>query len=322
MLLAADIGGTWARLLALSDGDGQILASATYASSDFSSLAEVINRFRRQHDLPGFAAACLGLPGPVSGRRVCLTNLPWQVDADTLEHACAIGQVQLVNDFQAAACGVDTFTADQLLVLNQGQPEPYGLRLVAGAGTGLGVAPVFFCQGRHVPVASEGGHMDFAPADDIQQDLLRWLWQQWKHVSYERVLSGPGLELLYGFFAGAAHPEQAVRIAAAEITARAAAGDPVAGQTLVAFVAIYGNYLGNLALLWPARSGIYLVGGVSRHIRHWLQQPAFLQAMQAKGRMRELVASLPVYLVTGAEPGLHGAAIMVRQLVNSQAGGL
>lgn len=315
MLLAADIGGTWARLQALEDG--QPLVSETFASGDFATLADVINHFRQRHGLPDFVAACLGLPGPVAGRRVALTNLPWQVDADELESACRIGRVQSVNDFQAAACGVDALSADRLLVLNPGQPDLQGPRLVAGAGTGLGVAPVFFCQGRHVPLACEGGHMDFAPADDIQQDLQRWLWQQWEHVSCERLLSGPGLELLYGFFSGVPHPEQAGQIAAADITARAEAGETVACQTLATFVAMYGSYLGNLALLWPARAGIYIVGGVALHIRHWLQQPAFLQAMQAKGRMQELVAGLPVYLVTDPQPGLRGAALMVRQLVNS-----
>ena len=317
MLLAADIGATWARLEAWSPGGGLPVASATYPSANFSSLADVINRFRQEHGLAGFAAACLGLPGPVDGRRAALTNLPWQVTADELEQQCAIGRVCLINDFQAAAHGIDGLPPEQLLVLNPGRPDPQGQRLVAGAGTGLGVAPVVFCNGRHLPLACEGGHMSFSPADDLQQDLLGWLWQQWKHVSCERILSGPGLELLYGFVSGLEHPLQAGKTGAAEISALAEAGDEVARRTLLLFVSIYGSCLGNLALIWPARGGIYITGGVAAKISRWMQHDCFLQAMQAKGDMRELVHSMPVYLVMAGEPGLRGAARMVRQLVNS-----
>lgn len=318
MLLAADIGGTWARLQALSRTDEQhAVARATYFSADYPCLSSVINRFRQEHGLPDFAAACIGVPGPVAGQRANLTNLPWQVDAAELEQQCAIGRAVLVNDFQAAAHGIDNLSADQLLVLNPGQPDAQGHRLVTGAGTGLGVAPVMFCNGRYLPVACEGGHMSFSPVDDLQQDLLRWLWRQWEHVPFERVLSGPGLELLYGFLAGLEHPREAGGVRAAEITARADAGDPLACRTLTVFVGIYGSYLGNLALLWPARGGIYIVGGVAASISHWMQRVEFLQSMQAKGCMQELVRSMPVYLVTEKDPGLQGAARMVRQLVNS-----
>lgn len=320
MLLAADIGGTWVRLQALSR-DGGWLAGSIAPSADFSGLDDAINQFRQQHGLAGFAAACIGLPGPVSGRQAVLTNLPWQVDADWLEQHCGIDRVQLVNDFQAAACGVDELSAERLLVLNPGQPQAHGHRLVVGAGTGLGVAPVFVCGERHIPVACEGGHMSFAPADDLQQDLLRWLWRQWEHVSWERILSGPGLVLLHGFLSGLEHPRLAGEITAAEVSARAGQGDPVACQTLSAFVAMYGSYLGSLAMFWPAPGGIYIAGGVAGKISHWMQQAGFLQAMQAKGRMAELVCRMPVYLVRDKELGLRGAARLVRQLIDSQAGG-
>lgn len=320
MLLAADIGGTWVRLQALNRG-GQLLAGYTAPSADFSGLDDAINRFRQQQGLTGFAAACIGLPGPVSGRQAALTNLPWQVDADQLEQRCAIGRVQLVNDFQAAACGVDDLQAEHLLVLNPGQPQARGHRLVVGAGTGLGVTPVFVCGERHIPAACEGGHMSFAPADDLQQDLLRWLWRQWEHVSWERVLSGPGLVLLHGFLSGLEHPAQVSGITAAEVSARAAQGDAVACRTLSAFVAMYGSYLGSLAMFWPAPGGIYIAGGVACKISHWMQQAGFLQAMQAKGRMQGLVRGMPVYLVRDKELGLRGAARLVRQLIDSQAGG-
>ncbi|MBS7325888.1 MAG: glucokinase [Thiopseudomonas sp.] len=319
MLLAADIGGTWSRFQAVEAGN--IIAAQSYASSAFSSLDAAVCCFRQEHGLPDFSVACLGLPGPVSGRQVQLTNLPWQVDADTLEHQGRIGHVELVNDFQAAAYGVDGLQTDEYIVLHPGNPDPQGHRLVAGAGTGLGVAPVPFCAGRYMPQPCEGGHMDFAPTDDVQQDLLRWLWQQWSHVSYERILSGPGLEVLYGFFAGAQHPQQAATTQASQIVELAAAGDTVATRTLNTFVGLYGSYLGNLALLWPARAGIYIAGGVAAKIVPWMQQPAFLQAMHAKGRMQDVVRSMPVYLVTETGLGLRGAMLRAQEIAYEQTGG-
>ena len=163
--------------------------------------------------------------------------------------------------------------------------------------------------------------MDFAPTDDVQQDLLRWLWQQWSHVSYERILSGPGLEVLYGFFAGAQHPQQAATTQASQIVELAAAGDTVATRTLNTFVGLYGSYLGNLALLWPARAGIYIAGGVAAKIVPWMQQPAFLQAMHAKGRMQDVVRSMPVYLVTETGLGLRGAMLRAQEIAYEQTGG-
>ena len=316
LLLSADIGGTWARLLAVQWPGGQRMACHSYASKDFSSLAAVINTFQEQYNLPDFSVACLGLPGPITGRCVSLTNLPWKVDADALGIECNIGRIELINDFQAAAYGVDTLRPEQLLVLHKGQAKPQGHRLVAGAGTGLGVAPMLFCNGRYTPVACEGGHMDFSPLNDVQQGLLRWLWQQWSRVSNERILSGSGLELLYGYFAGLQHPQQAGAVSAAQVTALANDGDAVASQALTTFVTIYGSCLGNMALLWPAHAGVYIVGGVAAKIIPWMQQPVFLQAMHDKGRMRDLVHSMPVYLVTEAELGLKGAMLKAQEIVS------
>lgn len=316
MLLSADIGGTWTRLLAVSRSDGRQLASACWPSADFSSLVEAVRQFQQQHGLAGFTAGCIGLAGPVRGRHVALTNLPWQVDAGELETGCNIGKVLLINDFEAAACGIEGLSGEQLLVLNPGQPEPQGHRLVAGAGTGLGVAPVFFADGKYTPVAGEGGHMSFAPGDDIQQDLLRWLRRQWERVSVERVVSGSGLELIYGFFSGVEHPGKAGSITAARVVERAEAGEPVACRSLTTFVEIYGSCLGDMALLWPAQGGIYIAGGIAAKITRWMQQPGFLQAMQAKGRMTELVSGMPVYLVMEPGLGLRGAACRARELIN------
>lgn len=317
MLLVADIGATSARLQAADPAAGNALvAERSYASNDFPDLVTVIETFTREFRLPAVGAACLGLPGPVQGRCAQLTNLPWRVDAAELERACGIKRVELINDFQAAAHGIDVLQPEQRVLLHAGKPDPSGHRLVAGAGTGLGVAPVMHCAGRHIPVACEGGHMSFAPADAVQQELLAWLRQQWPHVSFERILSGSGLETLYSFFSGLEHPDQAGEVSAEQVTARAAQKDPVAEQALTTFAAVYGSFLGSAALLWPARGGIYIAGGIAAKIQPWLQTANFLQALQDKGRMRPVLEKMPVYLITDTKLGLKGALLRAQLLLD------
>ncbi len=307
LLLAADIGGTKSWLQVRNQASNRLVADALYASAEFPSLASLVSHFRAEHDLPALDGACLGLPGPVDGRVARLTNLPWEVCADQLQADCGTGPVQLVNDFQAAALGIDALEPHQQLLLHPGEPLASGHRLVVGAGTGLGVSPVMATPAGYVPVACEGGHMDFAPATLCEQALQAWLWPHWPHLSYERVLSGPGLQVLYLFFSGASGPDLAAAPAAAEVTAMADAGVPAAVEALETFVSIYGGFLGNLALLWPARGGIYIAGGIATKILPWLQAPAFLQALHGKGRMSDVVNKMPVILVTDPALGLKGA---------------
>ncbi|WP_127471083.1 glucokinase [Thiomicrorhabdus aquaedulcis] len=226
LFLAGDIGGTKALLQLIevrSSSDTIVLAKQHYLCKDFNSLESIVSDFL-SHFLSMQSSescaklsfktkeilverACFGLPGPVSGRKVKLTNLPWEVDADAIEKACFIQSVCFVNDFYAAALGVQTLTDENVVPLYQPFNIPThangkvaGNRLVIGAGTGLGLAPIFYDGARYLPVSCEGGHFDFAPISETQQLLLNWLWQTWEHVSYERVLSGPGIETLYTFF--------------------------------------------------------------------------------------------------------------------------
>ncbi len=236
LFLAGDIGGTKALLQLIYTPPERVtdystftslasptnktiqLAKQSYPCANFDSLESIINTFLSQalsaKNLSSFTdvdidanfvkiqSACFGLPGPVNSRIVQLTNLPWLIDAQKIEKLCSIQSVHFVNDFYAAASGVQSLTEDNVVALYRPseQANDAGNRLVIGAGTGLGVAPIFYDGKNYIPVSSEGGHFDFAPISETQQLLLTWLWQQWQHVSYERVLSGPGLEALYHFF--------------------------------------------------------------------------------------------------------------------------
>jgi glucokinase len=311
MILAGDIGGTKSWLQAIDSEKQQPLAEAKYASAAFSSLATIVNQFKQEYQLPThFDRAVFGLPGPVNQRQASLTNLPWFVDADRLQSECHIHQVNLINDFYAAALGVDALHQKDLVCLHAGEPDGSGHRLVVGAGTGLGVAPVVQSQGVFYPQASEAGHMDFAPQDALQVEIMQALWKIWPHLSYERLLSGPGIETLFAFLSGKYEQLAKPTVSAAEIHRLAIDGNPTAVQALNTFVEIYGGYIGNLILLWPARAGVYIAGGVAAKIEDWMRQPAFITAMHQKGRMQPWVEKTPIYLVKDESLGLKGALQM------------
>ena len=359
--LAGDIGGTKALLqlmkvepsTSISTPSNQthsslILGEKRYLCHEFDSLESIITSFLQYFHLsnkysPAIDSACFGLPGLVDGRVVKLTNLPWVVNADLIEQVCGIQTVRFVNDFYAAALGVDALMpADKITLYSPKETPPNeGNRLVIGAGTGLGVAPVFYDGQNYLPQASEGGHFDFAPISETQQILLNWLWQTWEHVSYERVLSGPGLETLYAFFLqhdlpnsysqtssqklhankvfnlqnkhvgllDAAKEKSAnlVCLAAEEIQQAAEEGEPIAIKAITEFVTIYGAFVGSIALVWNAPGGIYLAGGVALKLQKWMQSEVFIKAFLEKGRMKKVVMNKPIYLVADESLGLKGA---------------
>ena len=367
--LAGDIGGTKALLQLIKiepEASTSIsLGQQRYLCSEFDSLESIVSTFLNSFKVSNLIiqSACFGLPGPVNSRKVHLTNLPWIVDADKLEQDCSIDDVHFVNDFYAAALGVDTLQESELIPLflpkekelsddKRNHAEILGNRLVIGAGTGLGVSPVFYDGVSYLPQSSEGGHFDFAPISETQQLLLNWLWQKWEHVSYERVLSGPGLEELYRFFLETNVPnsysqtssqnlnknkiftkqnkhigldfaevdfeQSSDSLNAQQISLAAEQGDTIAVQALTEFVTIYGAFIGAVALVWNAPNGIYLAGGIAVKIIDWMKLPFFEKAFLEKGRMTKVVANMPIYLVSDEALGLRGAMRQNQILSNFQ----
>ncbi|MDG4811743.1 glucokinase [Hydrogenovibrio sp. 3SP14C1] len=306
-ILAGDVGATKVLLQAFHQGESRLFAEKRYLSADFFSLTLLVQHFQNEFNLPSFATACFGVPGPVVGRQVQLTNLPWMIRADELEQTCQIGRVEIINDFYAAALGVDELTDSDLICLQTGEYDHSGNRLVVGAGSGLGVAPVKNCQNEFIPQPSEGGHMDFAPLNEHQVKILSWLHQKWSHVSYERLLSGEGLETLYFFYNIQSHGHGKKTITAVQIYQEAMNGEKIACQTLDTFVQVYGAFIGNAALIWEAKAGIFIAGGIAPKIKDWILKPLFMEAFLSKGRMRKVVEKLPIYLVMNERVGLLGA---------------
>lgn len=316
LFLSADIGGT-KTLLQLSDAAGVSLRQQSFPSARYATLTAILGEFLAGAGRPAIAAACLAVAGPVSGRCVKFTNLPWEVDAGELEVHFGIPRVELINDFEAVGLGIAALRPVDLLTLQSGQPQPQGVRLAVGAGTGLGVACLTWQGSGHAVHPSEGGHLDLAPQNELQIELLRYLQARHGHVSYERVVSGPGLVAIHDFLRDSRYATPSAQLAHAMQTSDPAAAltqsdEPIARQAVEIFIALYGAAVGNYALLTLPRGGIYLAGGIAAKIAQRMQQGDFLAAFLAKGRYTELLRSLPVHIVTHPNIGLLGAELAAR----------
>ena len=315
--LAGDIGGTKTLLqISATDSARAPLLQKSYPSAGYAGLAEMLDEFLREAGQTEIFAACFALAGPVSGRRVKLTNLPWGVDADAIAARFGIARVSLINDFEAVGLGIAALQPADLLTLEAGVPQAQGVRVAVGAGTGLGVAWLTWQNGDYAVHPSEGGHMDFAPADAIQYELLCHLQQRHGHVSYERIVSGPGLVAILEFLRdrGSAVPSAQLLAAMAEGDAAAAIAqfaqqgdDTIARMALDLFIQIYGAFVGNVALAALPHGGIYVAGGIAAKIAPAMQHGAFLRAFQDKGRFADLLKTLPVHIVLNPQVGLLGA---------------
>ena len=351
MILAGDIGGTKTNL-ALYDWSAERVEPVrleTFHSADYKSLEEILEEFltppkppmllddieveasgeteAEVESLPEepikLAAACFGVAGPVIENHSRTTNLPWVVDGAAIAKRFDIPRVQLLNDLEATAYGILLLRPDELEVLNPGNPpkKRQALALIA-AGTGLGEAILFWDGKSYRPMPSEGGHTDFAPNNDYEIELLRYLRSQFLHVSYERILSGPGLNAIYEYVRDTKKNEPtwlAEKIKAgdpaAEIAEAGLKGQAdIAKQTLDLFASIFGAEAGNLALKALSLDGVYVAGGMAPKLIKKLQDGTFMKAFINKGRYKRLLGNMPVKVVMNQQTGLLGAASVAAAL--------
>lgn len=303
MKLCGDIGGTKV-LLALVDDAGVIVGERRVASADFSDFAPLLGEFLRGAGAD-IAGGCLAVAGPVAddGRSAKITNLPWTIDSAALEREFAIGpgRLHLVNDFAGAAMGVTALAPAELVTLQAGDPQAGGVKLVVGAGTGLGMAVLVREDGRWRALPSEGGHVGFAPTDETQARIWTELFRQHGRVTSERLVSGPGLESIHRILAGET-------VAAETISERALTGDAAARQSVEVFLAAYGAFAGDMAMAVMARGGVYLAGGIAAKMLPLLHSGTLVAAFNAKAEHAGLVAGMPLHVVTDPLLGLRGAA--------------
>jgi glucokinase len=321
MILAGDIGGT-KTLVALFEraGDGvSLLREATFQSEEHPSLESILSKFLHTAPTRALQAACFGVPGVVFDGRCQTTNLTWTLDEGTLAAAIRVPRVKLLNDLEATAYGMLHLQSNDLAQLNPGvQPTPRGNIAVIAAGTGLGEALVVWDGVQHHPVASEGGHADFAPRTDQEIDLLRYLRAKFGgHVSYERVLTGPGLQNIYVFLRDTGYARQpgwlAEQLAGGDPSATIAqvgvAGhEPLCAAALELFCSVYGAEAGNLALKCLAVGGVFVGGGIAPKILPALHAGGFMRAFTDKGRFADLLHRIPVNVALNPRAPLLGAA--------------
>lgn len=311
-ILSGDIGGTNTRL-ALFRVNGQGLESLLeedFTSADWPSLTEIVGQFVSNHSLQP-AYACFGIAGPIKGKRCKVTSLPWLVDADELKRAFDFQQVMLINDLEANAWGINALTEDDFCLLNPGGSELGGNGCIISAGTGLGQAGLYWDGRGFRPFASEGGHADFSPGNEVEFALFQWLSRQYGHVSWERVVSGPGLVDIHRFLCEYREiPSVNVPDTATEISQRALQhADPVCEEALDLLVRCYAAEAGNHALKLMATGGVYIGGGIAPKILNRLQQPDFIETFCGKGRMSDLMHLMPVRVILNSRTALFGPAL-------------
>jgi glucokinase len=318
MVLAGDIGGTNTRL-AFFEGTPDHLtpvALEVFPNRGEKGLEDIAARFLAKHNVKA-GAACFGIAGAIRDGYVETTNLPWTVSARKIASDLSIEHVQLINDLEANAHGIALLAESDFVTLSAGSPLPGGNRALISAGTGLGEAGLLAeANGSYRPFPSEGGHSDFAPRSDLEIDLLRHLMGRFGHVSYERVLSGPGLHNIYQFLRDTGKGDEPAWLkdemvhgdpSAAIAKSALASTSAIAVQALDMFVSIYGAEAGNLALKVVATGGTFIGGGIAPKILPKLNGPTFLKAFHDKGRASGLLKDIPVRVITNDKTALFGA---------------
>ncbi len=322
MLLAGDIGGTKTNLAIFSPEKGlhSPLAEGTFPSRRYASLEAVVADFLQNLDHPPLERAVFGVAGPVVQGRAEVTNLPWRLEETALRHALGVSVVYLLNDLQSIASAVPFLTASDVHTIHAGKAVPQTPLAVVAPGTGLGEAFLTWDGTHYRAHPSEGGHTSFAPVDDEQMEMLRFLRTRFNHISYERICSGIGIPNIYAFYKETdRYPEPAWLAEAMQNTedktpliVQNALSRPdeceICVKTVEMFVSVLGAEAGNLALKVLATAGIYLGGGIPPRLLNALSDGRFMHAFLDKGRFGELLKPIPVHVILNPKVALMGAA--------------
>jgi glucokinase len=320
MLIAGDIGGTKTDLAIYTHeaGPHSPLAQEEVHSAAYPSLQALVTEFVAKVKIP-VERACFDVAGPVIDGRVKITNLPWVMDEASLAKDLNLKSVRLMNDLEAVAKAIPVLRPSDVTTLNAGQPVPNGAIGVVAPGTGLGKAFLTWDGSKYVAHSSEGGHCDFAPTDERQIGLLRYMLQRFDHVGVERVCSGIGIPNIYDYLRDVEHIPESSQITQfiADSKDRTAAivgfavnpehPSKLCTATVDMFISILAGEAGNVALKVLATGGVYLAGGVPLHMLNLLKGPKFMESFQRKGRFADLMKHIPVHIIL-TRAALLGAA--------------
>ncbi len=333
MYLVGDIGGTKTNIAILEAQNGRFIThfEKSFISNNYDSLKTIVDKVINE-DLKNefkITHACFGVAGPVKDGLCDATNLPWLVDAKKISELLKLPSncVSLLNDLEAAAYGIQVLEEKDVCVLNKGIEQKNGNMALLSAGTGLGESVIFWDGGKYKPSPSEGGHTDYAPRNKIEIDLLNYLTGKYGRISYERILSGPGLLNVYNFFKDTAYQdtpkwllERFKKEDPSAVISEVALSkkDICCEKALDLFVTIYGAEAGNLALTALAIGGVYIGGGIAPKILDKLKEGAFMQAFTHKGRLSVLISQIPVKVILNDKIPLLGCGNFLNSYKHSE----
>jgi glucokinase len=323
MIIAGDIGGTKTHLAIFEGKDFKIVREKKYQSKNHVSLSRILKDFFSLGN-EKIDGVCLGIAGPIQDQICRATNLPWIINAKEIAREFKIEKVWLLNDLEANAYGTLCLKPEDIFVLNKGVINGKGNAALISAGTGLGEAGLYWDGEKHRPFACEGGHSDFAPRDEEEIELWRYLRKKFDHVSFERVLSGPGLFNIYQFLveSGKEKETESLKKEFADkdpprviVDMALNKGEQICVRALEWFVSIYGSEAGNLALKFLATDGVYVGGGIAPNILKVMESGIFIRSFIAKGRFSSLLYSIPVKVILKENTALLGAAYYANEKV-------
>jgi glucokinase len=311
--LLADIGGTNARF-ALETAPGAVGAIVTLACADYSRFEDCLLAYLDGRQCGQVRHAVIAIANPVGQDTVAMTNHHWAFSIAAARAELRLDTLLVVNDFAALAMAVPSLAPSDLATIGGGTARARAVIGLVGAGTGLGVAGLIPAEGRWIALQSEGGHVAFSPSDERELAVLRYCWKRYAHVSAERLVSGPGIALIYQALAERRGAADGIDLSTETIVARALAGaDPLCMEALDCFCGMLGTVAGNVAVTLCAHGGIYIGGGVIPRLGSYFAASPFRARFESKGRFSAFNAQIPTLLITAPYPALTGAATLLSQ---------
>jgi glucokinase len=317
--LVADIGATHARL-ALEMAPGVFRHVAVLRCEEFGGIVPLLRFYLAFHAEPALHHAALAVAYPVNGDLVRMTNRAWEFSTDAVRRELALSTLLVVNDFTALAMAIPKLDGEDLMQVGPGKPTPGAVIGVLGPGTGLGVSGVIPTDDGFITLGSEGGHVNFAPADEREFAILQYAWREWCHVSNERLISGPGMEIIHRALAQRNGVEAPPRSAADIVAAALEQGDPLCLEVLECFSGMLGGAAANLAVTLGAFGGVYIGGGIVPRMGEWFRTSPFRARFEAKGRFSSYLSDIPTYVITAPNPALCGVAAILAEHLRGRGG--
>ena len=318
--LLADIGATHARF-ALQTAPGAYRGVRVLRCDDFSGIVPMLRFYLDEHAGARLHHGALALANPVDGDTVRMTNRPWEFSTDAVRRELGFDTLLIVNDFTALAMAIPGLKESDLMQVGAGKPVPGAVLGVLGPGTGLGVSGGIPTVDGFVTLGSEGGHVNFAPSDEREFAILQTAWREWSHVSNERLISGPGMEIIHRALAERNGMDAAPRTSAAIIAGALDDGDPLCLEVLECFCGMLGSAAANLAVTLGAFGGIFIGGGIVPRLGEWFRTSPFRARFEAKGRFSSYLSDIPTYVISTPHVAFDGVANILSEHLRGRSGG-